>query len=50
MEEFSSDVELRDLKLEFRTWDEEENFGAKTPPLDFHAHGGEAFEETNGDK
>ena len=24
--------------------------GAKTPPFIFHAHGGEAFEETNGDK
>ena len=35
-EEFSSDVELRDLKLEFPTWDEEGKVPrAKTPPLDF---------------
>ena len=34
--EFSSDAELRDLKLEFRTWDEKGKApGAKTPPLEF---------------
>ena len=34
--EFCADSELRDLKLEFRTWDEKgKNPGAETPPLEF---------------